>query len=72
MTATTEQKLEYTYTAPNGATVIVANVPGTLWTDTNGGQHKRFSFKVALRLETLRNDALERDHSPNAVHRLEF
>jgi hypothetical protein len=72
MTAITEQKLEYTYTAPNGATIIVVNVPGRLWTDASGEQHQRFSFKVALRLEALRNEAFGRNAEPNAVHRLEF
>jgi hypothetical protein len=67
-----EQRIEYEYTSPSGATVRIRHVPIKTRVDMFGQEHRVLSIAVALRLEELRKQAFAVDNNAQAVHELEF
>jgi hypothetical protein len=67
-----EQRIEYEYSSPTGATVRIRHVPAKTQVDMFGQKHRVFSIAVALQLEELRKQAFAVDNSSSAIHELEF
>jgi hypothetical protein len=68
----TEVREEFTYTSPQGATVIVSDVPTETILMPDGTLHKTYSMAVSMRLDELLNRAFEQDSTPGTVQRLRF